>query len=170
MGRKSKSTVSTRVEAVDIIDTAVTQVVTPKKGRRAVKVEKTSAVAKPKGKRDIDSDEELVEPLPKSTVGIRINRVKSAIVLKDDAVSKAKKAPVKRKAKTEDDVEDEEGPDETKAKKKRKTKEEKEAEAMPLAARTIVGTLKKAMHIGAHVSGAGGKHDNYVSSSNVGYC
>lgn len=43
-----------------------------------------------------------------------------------------------------------------KDKKKRKTKEEKESEAMPLAARTAVGSLKKAMYIGAHVSGAGG--------------
>lgn len=42
------------------------------------------------------------------------------------------------------------------APKKRKTKEEKEAEAMPLAARTAVSSLKKAMYIGAHVSGAGG--------------
>lgn len=40
--------------------------------------------------------------------------------------------------------------------KKRKTKQEKEAEAMPLAGRTAVSSLKRAMYIGAHVSGAGG--------------
>lgn len=41
--------------------------------------------------------------------------------------------------------------------KKRKTKKEKEDEAMPLAERTVVSSLKKAMYIGAHVSGAGGE-------------
>lgn len=41
--------------------------------------------------------------------------------------------------------------------KKRKTKEDKEAEMAPLAVRTAISSLPKAMYIGAHVSGAGGK-------------
>ena len=40
--------------------------------------------------------------------------------------------------------------------KKRKTKAGKAADSMPLAARTPVASLKKAMYIGAHVSTAGG--------------
>lgn len=40
--------------------------------------------------------------------------------------------------------------------KKRKTKEDKDREMLPLAARTAVDSLPKAMYIGAHVSGAGG--------------
>jgi AP endonuclease 1 len=66
------------------------------------------------------------------------------------------KAKSKRKIEVDEGVEQE--VDIKKVKKKRKTKEEKEAEAMPLAARTSIQTLKKAMYIGAHVSGAGGKH------------
>jgi AP endonuclease-1 len=66
------------------------------------------------------------------------------------------KAKVKAKRKAEvDEVEQEV---DVKKVKKRKTKEEKAAEAMPLAARTPIQTLKKAMYIGAHVSGAGGKY------------
>lgn len=42
--------------------------------------------------------------------------------------------------------------------KKRKTKKDKVDEMPPLAARTAVSSLKKAMYIGAHVSGAGGRH------------
>lgn len=41
--------------------------------------------------------------------------------------------------------------------KKRKTAKSKEEDAMPLADRTAVSSLKKAMYIGAHVSAAGGK-------------
>lgn len=77
-----------------------------------------------------------------------------------------KQSPQKRKAaaiKEEDEDDDFENVDpaeekETKkpAPKKRKTKV-KEEDAMPLAARTAIGSLKRAMYIGAHVSGAGGE-------------
>jgi len=61
----------------------------------------------------------------------------------------------KRKAKVEDPPnEDREN---KKVTKKRKTKEDKDAESMPLATRTPVSALKKAMYIGAHVSAAGGE-------------
>lgn len=42
------------------------------------------------------------------------------------------------------------------APKKRKTKKDKEDDMAPLAERTAVSSLKKAMYIGAHVSAAGG--------------
>jgi AP endonuclease-1 len=167
MGRKSIPKVDNKVAGIGTIDNTATSVVTPKKGRKAVKVEASGVTEKAekgspakttrKGKVEIESDEESIEAPKESPAKIKINRVKSKIVLDEDKAPKQKKAPAKRKTKTEDDEEDdEEDADDTKAKKKRKTKEEKEAEAMPLAVRTVIGTLKKAMHIGAHVSGAGG--------------
>ena len=70
------------------------------------------------------------------------------------AVSKASTRLVgKRKA--EDDKGEGEAP---KAPKKRKTKAAKADEpTMPLAERTPIASLKKAMYLGAHVSAAGGK-------------
>lgn len=67
-----------------------------------------------------------------------------------------KKAAPKRKAEPEDDEEKAEKPQKA-APKKRKTAKVKEEDAMPLAERTAVSSLGKAMYIGAHVSGAGGK-------------
>lgn len=84
---------------------------------------------------------------------------------KDSAASKAlsrlkslaAKIPPKRKADSEATTDD------TKAtapgapaSKKRKTTKSNEKDAMPLTERTAVGSLKKAMYIGAHVSAAGG--------------
>ncbi|KAH8647571.1 DNA-lyase [Tricladium varicosporioides] len=39
---------------------------------------------------------------------------------------------------------------------------------MSLAERTVIGTLKKAMHIGAHVSGAGGVHNSINNALQIG--
>jgi AP endonuclease-1 len=146
----------------------VTAIATPKKGRKAVKAEAVEVVAKventPKKstKKKVkaeESDEEIEEAPKESPARIKINKVKAKAVLEaEKEPNKPKKAPAKRKAKNDGD---EEEADDTKTKKKRKTKEEKEAEAMPLAARTVTGTLKKAMYIGAHVSGAGGKLFRY---------
>lgn len=132
--------------------------VTPKKGRKFVKVETTEVVAqnaksstkvaKRTVKAEVQSDEEGPSPAK-----VNKTKVKSETVV-EEQTARPKKA-VKRKVKDED--EDEDGDQDTnKTKKKRKTKEEKEAEAMPIAARTAVASLKSAMHIGAHVSGAGG--------------
>ncbi|ROW10848.1 hypothetical protein VPNG_05344 [Cytospora leucostoma] len=52
--------------------------------------------------------------------------------------------------------------------KKRKTKKEKEDEAMPLAQRTVVSSLKRAMYIGAHVSGAGGVQNSITNAVHIG--
>lgn len=51
------------------------------------------------------------------------------------------------------------------APKKRKTKKDKEKDMAPLAERTAVSSLKKAMYIGAHVSGAGGTLPSLLSIS-----
>jgi len=69
----------------------------------------------------------------------------------------------KRKAKPAKDV-DSDVPEE-KPSRKRKTKEEKEAEAMPLAARTAIGSK---MVIGAHVSSAGGLHNAVTNALHIG--
>lgn len=76
---------------------------------------------------------------------------------------KRKAAPVKKEEEEEElgcdshaeNADEEEG--DKPQPKKRKTKKEKEDEAMPLAERTAIASLKRAMYIGAHVSGAGGK-------------
>lgn len=71
------------------------------------------------------------------------------------ATGKAAKGRAAPKRKAEDDdppkVDAAPAPNGT---KKRKTKDE---DAMPLAQRTTVATLAKGMHIGAHVSAAGGE-------------
>jgi AP endonuclease-1 len=148
-------------------------VITPKKGRGAVEVEtqtvenwtgkveittKTEKSSKPRIlpelKLEIDSDEELLATPKKSLAKSKVNGITPDQLSNLEADSKPKKALAKRKVKIEDNDDDTE---EKKAPKKRKTKEEKEAEAMPLAARALIGSLKQAMYIGAHVSGAGGK-------------
>ena len=55
------------------------------------------------------------------------------------------------------------------AAKKRKTAAKKDADdSMPLAARTAVTSLKRAMYIGAHVSGAGGVQNAIQNASHIG--
>lgn len=88
---------------------------------------------------DHDEDVKPVsKPAPRRTVSVHTG-----------AISKA----VKRKA--EPEPENEAPAPATKTTKKRKTKA-KDEDAMPLADRTAMPSLKKAMYIGAHVSAAGG--------------
>lgn len=56
------------------------------------------------------------------------------------------------------------------APKKRKTKaaSKKDEDMPPLAARTSISSLKKAMYIGAHVSAAGGVHNSVVNAVHIG--
>ncbi|TGO64797.1 hypothetical protein BOTNAR_0084g00290 [Botryotinia narcissicola] len=105
---------------------------------------------------DKNEDEKKAIDLPKTA--------KTVSIKKEAVVVTKKKALVKRKLKEEED-EDEEDKEEKKVTKKRKTKEEKEAETMPLVARTLVSTLKKAVHIGAHVSGAGGVQNSRIGGN-----
>ncbi|KAM3084797.1 DNA-(apurinic or apyrimidinic site) lyase [Clarireedia jacksonii] len=154
-----------------------------KKGHRAIKVEhnETEIIAKvgrstakrsaaKKVKYEDSSDDEIIAS---STIAIKAKQTNSN---KKGAATANKKAPAKRKLKEEDEDEDEDEEErevgkvtaEKRVTKKRKTKEEKEAENMPMAERTLVTTLKKAMHIGAHVSGAGGVHNAINNSLRVG--
>ena len=159
-GRSSK-----KVDIVVLEAESTETTVTNKKGRKGVAIETTEVVTKieqawpakskeaRKGKADVQSDDESLKTPKKPSAAPKINSVKSKTVLDP----KQKKTPAKRKAKAEEDDNDEENTENKKTPKKRKTKEEKEAEAMPLATRTLIGGLTKAMHIGAHVSGAGGE-------------
>lgn len=122
---------------------------------------RTSRAAKKVAKEESEEEEEFVGSPKASVTKIKINRVKSTVVVQE----KPKPKSAKRKSAEDDDDED---ADDKKVKKKRKTKEEKEAEAMPLAARTAIGTLKRAMFIGAHVSGAGGMFALNLSPPTLG--
>ncbi|KAK0108505.1 hypothetical protein ONS95_003309 [Cadophora gregata] len=145
----------------------------PKRGRKVVKVETTEVAAqvaksstkttKRTVKAEIHSDEEAEQEAPSPTK-IKTTKVKAETVV-EEKVTKPKKV-VKRKVK--DEYDENEDPEDNKSKKKRKTKEEKEAEAMPLATRTAVGGLKSAMHIGAHVSAAGGVQNSINNALHIG--
>ncbi|ESZ90838.1 hypothetical protein SBOR_8783 [Sclerotinia borealis F-4128] len=104
-----------------------------------------------------EDDEAVVSPNP-ATKGAK------AIAVDKKATAVTKKAPVKRKLKDEDEDEEDGTVAEKKVTKKRKTQNEKDAKIMPLADRTLVSTLKKAVHIGAHVSAAGGVHNSVNNS------
>ncbi|KUJ18588.1 apurinic/apyrimidinic endonuclease-like protein [Mollisia scopiformis] len=149
---------------------------TPKKGRKAaVKIETTEVVAKSPArsskatkkvyKEESDSEVDDIE-LPEKThsTKVKINRVTAKAVVEE----KPRPKSAKRKSQADGEDKDEVDADDKKVKKKRKTKEEKEAEAMPLAARTVIGTLKHAMHIGAHVSASGGVQNSINNSLHIG--
>jgi hypothetical protein len=78
-----------------------------------------------------------VEKSPKKRKSIEVDANESDLKkpMPTDSVESPKRAKTKRKAEID----------------------EKETEAMPFAARTPIQSLKRAIYIGAHVSGAGGK-------------
>ncbi|KAI1428316.1 xylose isomerase-like protein [Xylaria sp. FL1777] len=87
----------------------------------------------------------------------------------------AEAKPVKKrkaiaKAKVEDDDSAAEEPKAASPKKRRtaKAKAKPEDAAMPLAERTAIASLKKAMYIGAHVSSAGGVHNSITNAVHIG--
>lgn len=81
------------------------------------------------------------------------------------------KAPSKRKstAGEDEDFENHIPAEEEKPAKKPKTKTGEEKN-MPLAERTAVSSLKKAMYIGAHISSAGGSYPEKHRASPDGLC
>ncbi|OWP04932.1 hypothetical protein B2J93_6978 [Marssonina coronariae] len=146
-----------------------------KKVRTAVKVEAKETVAqvrKPSSakstkkktvKAHIESDQESGDSQDLPGAQVKKDGFKSEVVI-EEKNQKRKKA-AKRQVDEDGMNEDlEEG----KFKKKRKTKEEKSAEEMPFAARTVVGTLKSAMHIGAHVSASGGVQNSINNALQIG--
>ncbi|KAI0456573.1 xylose isomerase-like protein [Xylaria acuta] len=81
---------------------------------------------------------------------------------------KKRKAPIK-KAKVEAEDSAAEEPKAAAPKKRRAAKAKaKPADAMPLAERTAIASLKKAMYIGAHVSSAGGVHNSITNTVHIG--
>jgi len=98
-----------------------------------------------------------VEKSPKKRKSIEVDANESDLKkpMPTDSVESPKRAKTKRKAEIDENPDQEHNS--KNIKRKRKTKEEKETEAMPLAARTPIQSLKRAIYIGAHVSGAGGK-------------
>ncbi|KAF7548248.1 hypothetical protein G7046_g8743 [Stylonectria norvegica] len=129
-----------------------------------------------------DHDDQSDEPKPVKTTAKKAGaktkdvkvKVKDALDKVKDVADKGKdtttnikdpiaKAPSKRKAEPETET----PPQTTKPAKKRKTKA-KDDDAMPLAARTAVTSLKTAMYIGAHVSGAGGVQNSITNAVHIG--
>lgn len=92
-------------------------------------------------------------------------KVEEKVVQKPAPKKKPAAASKKRKAAEESEINldhecdshNEDAKEEEPHPKKRKTKKDKEDDMAPLAARTAVSSLNKAMYVGAHVSGAGGK-------------
>ncbi|KAH8603025.1 xylose isomerase-like protein [Bisporella sp. PMI_857] len=164
MSRRSSKKIIAQEIATDKIET----IVTPKGHKARADITEATvrqASSRSNGSRNFkeesDSDDEPLVTPKKSSTKLKTKNVKAEVPTEG---KNQKKAPVKRKAKTEDG----EAEGDVKAPKKRKSKEEKEAEAMPLAGRTVVGTLKKAMHIGAHVSGAGGVQNSINNALHIG--
>ncbi|CAM1507349.1 Fc.00g069900.m01.CDS01 [Cosmosporella sp. VM-42] len=90
-----------------------------------------------------------------------------AIAKVKEVAVKVSKAATKRKAELESEAESEAPATAPKVAKKRKTKA-KEEDSMPLAERTAVTSLKNAMYIGAHVSGAGGVQNSVTNAVQIG--
>ncbi|GKT55236.1 DNA-(apurinic or apyrimidinic site) lyase [Colletotrichum tofieldiae] len=110
-----------------------------------------------------------------TTTTTKTNGTKSTTVASTKTKTTTSKKPdAKRKAASDDEHEScgscaEE--EEEKPAKKRKTAAKgkaKKEDDMPLADRTAVSSLKKAMYIGAHVSGAGGVQNSIQNALNIG--
>lgn len=179
MSRRTRHKIDYRIPDEESSEEIAAPISTPQKGRKVVKVESTKVAVttkvekstptkSKKVKAEFDPQEGDLAVPGKPPTKVKVSQVKVEAVLEGESAPKTKKTPApKRKAKTEDDEdedENEEGVGDNKVKKKRKTKQEKEAEAMPLAERTLIGALKKAMHIGAHVSAAGGAYFSTLHS------
>lgn len=115
---------------------------------------------------------EIEEVEQETKVVVAQTNGKKLRTLTTTVVKKETKVQVKRKAEDEDEaelsdhckkekakeekVELQDIPEIKPAAKRQKTTKAKNQDTMPLAERTVVSTLKRAMYIGAHVSAAGG--------------
>lgn len=118
----------------------------------APKKTKTTAAASRKAAtaQDSDVDEEELD-------------TKTEAPAKEDVKASRNARVTKRKAVVEDDDEEVvKAEKDSKPAKKSRTAKTKIEDIMPLAKRTAVSSLKQAMYIGAHVSGAGGKGYLYL--------
>ncbi|KAI0396085.1 xylose isomerase-like protein [Xylariaceae sp. FL0594] len=134
----------------------------------AVKQTKTNGAAVAARNRRVTTKREVVESIPEP------EPESEEEVTKPPATSRKRKAAVTVTAvKTEAKVEDEDvvaaTEDEPKAApKKRRTAKTKTEDLAPLAERTAIESLKKAMYIGAHVSSAGGVHNSITNTVHIG--
>lgn len=92
-------------------------------------------------------------------------KVTKAVAAAGKAIGKTKgaisKAVTKRKAEPEAEID---APAAAAAKTTKKRKTKKEEDSTPLADRTAISSLTPAMHIGAHVSAAGGSQSDSASA------
>ncbi|KAJ0162600.1 DNA-(apurinic or apyrimidinic site) lyase 1 [Colletotrichum tanaceti] len=110
-----------------------------------------------------------------TTTTTRTNGTKSTSIAANHTKITAASKPVTKRKVASDDEHESCGScaekDEEKPAKKRKTAAKgkaKKEDDMPLADRTAVSSLKKAMYIGAHVSGAGGVQNSIQNALNIG--
>ncbi|KAI9739901.1 MAG: hypothetical protein M1818_004957 [Claussenomyces sp. TS43310] len=168
---------TSKVDAALVAESAGKTKVSP--GRRKLKSEihvqdivesKSTAPKKLSSQRRIKTEEDVIGSTvlqeENSSTECQVKTESEAFDLEVDSKSAPQKKSTKRKL--EVNKTDYLADAEKKAKKPRKTKEEKEAEAMPLAARTAVQGLKRAMYIGAHVSAAGGVHNSVNNALHIG--
>lgn len=184
---KSRAKVQ-REKAVAIkVETETERAIEVKPENETVAAEKKTTISPPKRGRkrkaaqdEEEPDEEQIPPqkktLPSKFKSVKVEiaeEARAADVRVEEATATSKPSPKRRRKVKVEDVEAEpsspkqEGgtqAGETKVKRKRKTKEEKEAEAMPLSARTIGHKL----HIGAHVSSAGGVQNAVANAVHIG--
>ncbi|KAK8056352.1 hypothetical protein PG993_001579 [Apiospora rasikravindrae] len=109
-------------------------------------------------------------PAAESDVGEEEAEVKSETPEVEDTKASRKARPTKRKAAVEEDDEVVKAEKDTKSApaKKTRTAKTKIEDTMPLAKRTAVSSLKQAMYIGAHVSGAGGVQNSVHNAVHIG--
>lgn len=161
---------SNKIDTKGVDAKTITTAATSRKRRTLVKTEEEAEAGKvmakvqdaspPKNrnkqaKSTVNVDDESPNNETRSNFAAKIIKV-IAKAAPEVAQSTKPRAQKRTATATEDpDLDESKG---NKRSKKRKTKEEKDIDAMPLAVRTVVASLKHAMHIGAHVSAAGGEH------------
>ncbi|KAH8845071.1 hypothetical protein MCOR27_004706 [Pyricularia oryzae] len=129
---------------------------------------------------------EIKEVEQETKVVVAQTNGKKSRTIATTVVKKETKVQVKRKAEDEDEdeaelsdhckkekakeekVELQDIPEIKPAAKRQKTTKGKDQDTMPLAERTVVSTLKRAMYIGAHVSAAGGVQNSVENAAQIG--
>ncbi|KAI3329336.1 AP endonuclease [Xylariaceae sp. AK1471] len=140
----------------------------PRKAKRAAVVE-TSTTEVTVSKTDGTSTVESKARVTKRKVAETIPETDLTSEEESKPTKKRKAAAVKVKVKEEE--EDSAAAEEPKSapKKRRTAKAKAKAEdSMPLAERTAIASLKKAMYIGAHVSSAGGVQNSITNTVHIG--
>ncbi|ORY62313.1 xylose isomerase-like protein [Pseudomassariella vexata] len=118
----------------------------------AKRLTKRKVVEEPASEADEDDDEEAV-PESKSAKKRKTTAAKVKLQYEDDSEVEAEEAPK---------------PAAKKRKTPAKSKAKSSQDTMPLAERTVISSLKKAMYIGAHVSAAGGVQNAITNAVQIG--